>query len=335
VVKITKKVEKLQYKTIEIPKLTRGIANDSTELIGNTPLVRLNRITEGVPAEVVAKLESFNPLGSVKDRIGVSMIVSAEEKGLIKKDSVIVEPTSGNTGISLAFVCAARGYKLILTMPDTMSLERRQLLSILGAELVLTPGVEGMPGAVRKAEELLAENHNYLLLQQFNNPANPEIHRLTTAEEIWRDTDGKIDVLVAGVGTGGTITGVTEVIKKRKPEFKAVAVEPAHSPVLSGGKPGAHKIQGIGAGFVPEVLRPDLIDEILKVTDEDAGIMARRLAREEGILAGISSGAAAWAALEIAGRPANEGKLIVVVLPDTGERYLSTWLFQGLNEVHS
>jgi len=330
-----KKVEKIQYKKIEIPKLTRGIASDSTELIGNTPLVRLNRITEGVPAEVVAKLESFNPLGSVKDRIGVSMIVSAEEKGLIKKDSVIVEPTSGNTGISLAFVCAARGYKLILTMPDTMSLERRQLLSILGAELVLTPGVEGMPGAVRKAEELVAENPNYLLLQQFNNPANPEIHRLTTAEEIWRDTDGKIDFLVAGVGTGGTITGVTEVIKKRKPGFKAIAVEPAHSPVLSGGKPGAHKIQGIGAGFVPEVLRLDVIDEIVRVTDEDAGIMARRLAREEGILAGISSGAATWAALEIARRPANEGKLIVVVLPDTGERYLSTWLFQELNEVHS
>ena len=332
---LVKKVEKIQYKKIEIPKLTRGIASDSTELIGNTPLVRLNRITEGVPAEVVAKLESFNPLGSVKDRIGVSMIVSAEEKGLIKKDSVIVEPTSGNTGISLAFVCAARGYKLILTMPDTMSLERRQLLSILGAELVLTPGVEGMPGAVRKAEELVAENPKYLLLQQFNNPANPEIHRLTTAEEIWRDTDGKIDFLVAGVGTGGTITGVTEVIKKRKPGFKAIAVEPAHSPVLSGGKPGAHKIQGIGAGFVPEVLRLDVIDEIVRVTDEDAGIMARRLAREEGILAGISSGAATWAALEIARRPANEGKLIVVVLPDTGERYLSTWLFQELNEVHS
>ncbi len=324
------KVEKLQYKTIEIPKLTRGIAKDSTELIGNTPLVRLNRITEGVQAEVVAKLESFNPLGSVKDRIGVSMIVTAEEQGLIKKDTVIVEPTSGNTGIAFAFVCAARGYKLILTMPDTMSLERRKLLSILGASLVLTPGTEGMSGAVRKAEQLVAENPNYLMPQQFKNPANPEVHRLTTAEEIWRDTNGKIDILVSGVGTGGTITGVAEVIKKRKPAFKAIAVEPADSPVLSGGKPGAHKIQGIGAGFVPDVLRLDLVDEIVKVTNEDAGIMARRLAKEEGILAGISSGAATWAALEIAKRPENKGRLIVVVLPDTGERYLSTWLFQEL-----
>ncbi len=324
------KREKLRYKTIEILKLTRGIAKDSTELIGNTPLVKLNRITEGVKAEVVAKLESFNPLGSVKDRIGMSMIVDAEEKGLIKKDTVIVEPTSGNTGISLAFVCAARGYKLILTMPDTMSLERRQLLSIFGAEQVLTPGAEGMPGAVRKAEQLVAENPNYFMPQQFNNPSNPEIHRLTTAEEIWRDTDGKVDILVSGIGTGGTITGVAEIIKPRKPEFKAIAVEPVDSPVLSGGKPGAHKIQGIGAGFVPNVLRMDLIDEIIKVTNEDAGIMARRLAREEGILVGISSGAVTWAALEVARRPANEGKLIVVVLPDTGERYLSTWLFQGL-----
>ncbi len=324
------KGEKLRYKTIEIPKLTRGIAKDSTELIGNTPLVKLNRITEGVKAEVVAKLESFNPLGSVKDRIGMSMIVDAEEKGLIKKDTVIVEPTSGNTGISLAFVCAARGYKLILTMPDTMSLERRQLLSIFGAEQVLTPGAEGMPGAVRKAEQLVAENPNYFMPQQFNNPSNPEIHRLTTAEEIWRDTDGKVDILVSGIGTGGTITGVAEIIKPRKPEFKAIAVEPVDSPVLSGGKPGAHKIQGIGAGFVPNVLRMDLIDEIIKVTNEDAGIMARRLAREEGILVGMSSGAVTWAALEVAKRPTNEGKLIVVVLPDTGERYLSTWLFQGL-----
>ncbi len=324
------KTEKLKYKTVEIPKLTRGIAKDSTELIGNTPLVRLNRMTSGAKAEVVAKLESFNPLGSVKDRIGVAMIVDAEERGLINKDTIIVEPTSGNTGISLAFVCAARGYKLILTMPDTMSLERRQLLSIFGAELVLTPGAEGMPGAVRKAEQLVADNHDYFMAQQFNNPANPEVHRLTTAEEIWRDTDGKADILVSGVGTGGTITGVSEVIKKRKPEFQAIAVEPADSPVLSGGKPGPHKIQGIGAGFVPEVLRPDLIDEIIKVTNEDAGITARRLAKEEGILAGISSGAATWAALEVAKRPANEGKLIVVVLPDTGERYLSTWLFQEL-----
>jgi len=322
------KVDILRYKTIQLPKLTRGIARDSTELIGNTPLVRLNRITKGLKAEVVAKLESFNPIGSVKDRIGVSMIVDAEEKGLISKDTVIIEPTSGNTGIALAFVCAARGYKLVLTMPDTMSIERRQLLSVFGAELVLTPGAEGMPGAVRKAEQLVAETSNYFMLQQFKNLANPEIHRLTTAEEIWRDTDGKVDILVSGVGTGGTITGVAEIIKSRKPEFKAIAVEPADSPVLSRGKPSSHKIQGIGAGFVPDVLRLDLVDEIIKVTNEDAGIMARRLAKEEGILAGISSGAAAWAALEVARRQENKGKLIVVVLPDTGERYLSTWLFQ-------
>jgi len=330
---VIQKVNKLRYKTIEIPKLTRGIAKDSTELIGNTPLVRLNRITEGTKAEVVAKLESFNPVGSVKDRIGMSMIIDVEEKGLIKKDTVIVEPTSGNTGIALAFVCAARGYRLILAMPDTMSVERRQLLSVFGAELVLTPGTEGMPGAVRKAEQLVAENPTYLLLQQFNNPANPEVHRLTTAEEIWRDTEGKVDILIAGVGTGGTISGIAEVIKPRRPEFKAIAVEPTGSPVLSGGKPGTHKIQGIGAGFIPNVLRADLIDEIIKVTNEDAGIMARRLAREEGILAGISSGAAAWAALEVARRTENKGKLIVVVLPDTGERYLSTWLFQELYPV--
>ena len=278
---IIQKVEKLQYKTIEIPKVTRGIAKDSTELIGNAPLVRLNRITEGAKAEVVAKLESFNPLGSVKDRIAVSMIVDAEERGVINKDTVIVEPTSGNTGIALAFVCAARGYRLILTMPDTMSVERRQLLAIFGAELVLTPGAEGMPGTIRKAEQLVAENATYFMPQQFKNPSNPEIHRLTTAEEIWRDTEGMVDILVSGVGTGGTITGVAEVIKKRKPEFKAIAVEPVDSPVLSGGKPGPHKIQGIGAGFVPDVLRTDLIDEIIKVTNEDAGIMARRLAREE------------------------------------------------------
>jgi cysteine synthase A len=325
----TSKVEKLKYKTIEIPKLIRGIAKDSSELIGNTPLVRLNRVTDGVKAEVVGKLESFNPISSVKDRIGVAMIVDAEDKGLINNDTVIVEPTSGNTGIAIAFVCAARGYRLILTMPDTMSLERRQLLSIFGAELVLTPGAEGMPGAIRRAEQMVEENTNYFMPQQFKNPANPEIHRLTTAEEIWRDTDGQMDILISGVGTGGTITGVAGVIKQRKPEFKAIAVEPVDSPVLSGGKPGAHKIQGIGAGFVPDILRTDFIDEIVKVNNEDAGIMTRRLAREEGILAGISSGAATWAAIEVARRPENEGKLIVVIMPDTGERYLSTWLFEG------
>ncbi|MDP3880433.1 MAG: cysteine synthase A [Dehalococcoidales bacterium] len=326
--KPAQKIEKIRYKTIEIPILTRGIARDSTELIGNTPLVRLNRITEGIQADVVAKLESFNPIGSVKDRIGVAMIVDAEAKGLINKNTVIVEPTSGNTGIALAFVCAARGYKLILTMPDTMSMERRHLLSIFGAELILTPGTEGMPGAIKRAEQLVAENTNYYMPQQFKNPANPEIHRVTTAEEIWRDTEGKVDILISGVGTGGTITGVAEVIKQRKPGFKAIAVEPVDSPVLSGGKPGPHKIQGIGAGFIPDILRADLIDEIVKVTNEDAGIIARRLAKEEGILAGISSGAAAWVALEVAKRPENKGKLIVAILPDTGERYLTTWLFQ-------
>jgi len=324
------KVDKMKYRTVEIPKLTRGIAKDSTELIGNTPLVRLNRITEGANAEVVAKLESFNPLSSVKDRIGVSMIATVEEQGVINKDTVIVEPTSGNTGIALAFVCAARGYRLILTMPDTMSIERRQLLAVFGAELVLTPGAEGIPGAVRRAEQLVAENPQYILLQQFKNPANPEVHRLTTAEEIWRDTEGRVDILVSGVGTGGTITGVADVIKSRKSGFKAIAVEPEASPVLSGGKPGPHKIQGIGAGFVPDILRTDLIDETIRVTNDNAGTMARRLAQEEGILAGISSGAATWAALEVAGRPESKGKLIVVVLPDTGERYLSTWLFQEL-----
>jgi cysteine synthase A len=325
------KVEKLNYKGIEIPKLTRGIARDSTELVGNTPLVRLNRITSGLKARVVAKLESFNPLSSIKDRIGVAMIATAEEKGLIKKDTVIIEPTSGNTGIALAFVCAARGYRLTLVMPETMSVERRQLLSILGAGLVLTPGAEGMPGALRRADEMVAANPNYIMLQQFNNPANPEIHRLTTAEEIWRDTDGRADILVAGVGTGGTITGIAELLKERKPKFRVVAVEPTDSPVLSGGKPGPHKIQGIGAGFVPKVLRMELVDEVVKVTNDDAGTMARRLAREEGILAGISSGAATWAALEVARRKENENKLIIVILPDTGERYLSTWLFQGIS----
>jgi cysteine synthase A len=324
------KVEKLHYKTIEIPILTRGIARDLTETIGNTPLVRLNRVTDGAHAQVVVKLESFNPIHSVKDRIGAAMILDAEEKGLINKNTVIVEPTSGNTGIALAYVAAARGYKLILTMPDTMSVERRQLLSIFGAQLVLTPGADGMKGAIKKAEDLAAANPNYYMPQQFKNPANPEIHRLTTAEEIWRDTEGRVDILVAGVGTGGTITGVSEVLKKKKPGFKAIAVEPASSPVLSGGKPGPHKIQGIGAGFVPDVFKKEFVDEIIQVTNENAGATARRLAKEEGILAGISSGAATWAGIEVAKRPENKGKLIVVIIPDTGERYLSTWLFQDI-----
>jgi len=303
------------------------IYEDITQTIGNTPLVRLNRVTQGLEATVVAKLESFNPLSSVKDRIGKSMIEAAERDGQIKEDTIILEPTSGNTGIALAFVCAVKGYRLVLTMPDTMSLERRALLKALGAELILTPGAEGMPGAVRKAEELASQDPRYYIPQQFKNPANPDIHRRTTAAEIWRDTDGQVDIIVAGVGTGGTITGIADVIKPRKASFRAIAVEPAASPVLSGGKPGPHKIQGIGAGFVPDVLGLDLVDEIIQVTNEEAMTMARRLAREEGMLVGISSGAAAHAALQVAKRAENKGKLIVVILPDTGERYLSTALF--------
>jgi cysteine synthase A len=308
------------------------IANDVTQLIGNTPLVRLRRLTEGTKADVVAKLEFYNPAHSVKDRIGVSMIEAAEKAGKIKPDTIILEATSGNTGIALAFVCAAKGYKLVLTMPETMSKERRVLLKAYGAQLILTPGSEGMPGAIKRAEELAASDPRYFIPQQFKNPANPEIHRKTTAEEIWRDTDGKADILVAGIGTGGTITGVGEVIKARKPSFRCVAVEPDASAVLSGGPKGPHSIQGLGAGFVPEILNTKIYDEIVRVKNDDAFATARRAAREEGLLVGISSGAAIWAAVDVARRKENAGKLIVVIIPSFGERYLSTALFADLVE---
>ena len=308
------------------------IANDVTELIGNTPLVRLRRLTAGATAEVVAKLEFFNPAHSVKDRIGAAMIEAAEQAGLIKADTIVLEPTSGNTGIALAMVCAARGYPCTLVMPETMSKERRMLLRAYGAALVLTPGSEGMPGAIRKTEEMAASDQRYFIPQQFNNPANPEVHRRTTAEEIWRDTDGQVEMLVAGVGTGGTITGVGEVLKARNPSIKVVAVEPDASPVLSGGAKGPHVIQGIGAGFVPQVLNTQIYDEIMRVNNDDALETARRMAQEEGLLVGISSGAATWAALQVARRPENAGKLIVVIIPSFGERYLSTPLFAHLTE---
>ncbi len=305
------------------------VANNLIELVGNTPLVKLNRIAKNMEAQIMGKLEFFNPCGSVKDRIGISMIAAAEKKGLLRTDSVVVEPTSGNTGIALAFVCAVKGYRLILTMPDTMSMERRKMLKALGAEIVLTPGIAGMKGSIDKAEEIARKNNKAFVLQQFKNPANPQIHRETTALEIWRDTGGKVDILVSGVGTGGTITGIAEVLKEKKPQFKAVAVEPADSPVLSGGKAGSHKIQGIGAGFIPDVLNQNIIDQIIKVTNEQAIECTGRLAKEEGIFAGVSSGAAVHAAIQIAKEKENKEKLIVVILPDSGDRYLSTELFGG------
>jgi cysteine synthase A len=312
---------------------TTAIHEEITHCIGNTPLVKLRRVTQGCGATVAAKLENLNPLWSVKDRIGRAMIDAAERESKIKPDTIIIEPTSGNTGIALAYVCAARGYRLMVTMPESMSLERRRLLKALGAELVLTPAAEGMPGAVRKAEELVSQNKNYFMPQQFKNPANPEVHRKTTAEEIWRDTDGTVDIVVSGVGTGGTITGVGEVLKKRKPGVKMIAVEPVNSPVITQRragqdlKPGKHTIQGIGAGFIPDVLNVDIIDDVIQVQDEDAMDVARQMAAKEGLMCGISSGAAAWAAIQVAKRPENKGKVIVVVLPDLGERYLSTKLF--------
>lgn len=306
------------------------IAKDVTELIGNTPLVRLNRLTIGLESEIVAKLEYFNPSHSVKDRIGVSMINAAEKAGKINKDTIIIEPTSGNTGIALAFVCAARGYACVLTMPDTMSKERRILLKAYGAKLILTPGTEGMPGAIKKAEEIAATDSRYFMPQQFDNPANPEIHRKTTAEEIWRDTDGKVDIVVSGIGTGGTITGVGEILKSRKPSVQMIAVEPAASPVLSGGQRGPHPLQGIGAGFIPKILNTKIYDEVIQVKNQDAFILAREMAVKEGLLVGISSGAAVWAALEVGKRPENKGKLIVVIIPSFGERYLSSSLYADL-----